>query len=179
MSASIVLLSGGASRRMGQDKALLPIQGTSLLEWQEQSYQRAGFNVISRLTDVFDGYRGPLAGIHAACEHHPEVSAFIVIPVDMPQLSLAAINRLLKTGEREQSPVCFADCPLPIYLPNTPTLKNTLQSWLADENGKRSVYALMKQLNGHWLAADEFSNVLTNINTPEQWQAYQTGAQAS
>lgn len=159
---------------MGQDKASLPIHGSNLLSWQESQYRQAGFPVISRLSDVYSGYCGPLAGIHAACCHHGEVSAFVVVPVDMPQLELTTIYTLIKHGQEKNTAVCFDQSPLPIYLPNNPALKQTLQQWLADPNGKRSVYALMQELEGEWLAVED-DQQLININTPEQWQAYQLG----
>jgi molybdopterin-guanine dinucleotide biosynthesis protein A len=177
MNTAVLILSGGASSRMGQDKALLPIENTNLLTWQIQRFSDAGYPVISGLTDVFGGFNGPLAGIHAACVQCPEVDAFLVIPVDMPQLQVDTINRLIQTGERTGQSCCFQECPLPIFLPNSESLKLTLTQWLENPDGQRSVYALMKALNGVWVKPIEIENELMNINTPEQWQAFQLGAE--
>jgi hypothetical protein len=35
----------------------------------------------------------------------------------------------------------------------------------------------MKALNGVWVNPVEIENELMNINTPEQWQAFQLGAE--
>ncbi len=37
-----IVLAGGASRRMGQSKAELPLLGRSLLEWQVEKFRAMG-----------------------------------------------------------------------------------------------------------------------------------------
>jgi molybdopterin-guanine dinucleotide biosynthesis protein A len=179
METTILLLSGGASRRMGRSKALLPMENVDLLSWQEARFTAAGFPITSRLKDKFQGFFGPLAGIHSASLQNPSVQSWLVVPVDMPMLSTSTATQLIEHGQRLNKAVCFEDCPLPIFLPNTPELVALLEQWLADENGKRSVYALMKTLNGEWLESNAYKHELTNINTPEQWQTYLKGAEAS
>ena len=178
MSSAILLLSGGRSSRMGQDKASLAINGQPLLQWQRQRFEDAGFTVISHLQDRHPGYKGPLAGIDAALHFHPEVSSWWIVPVDMPEVSPACLKRLQQASTSPAQPVCFQDCPLPLYLPATPALQETLTQWLSDANGKRSVYALMFALDGHWLEPASDQHNLFNINTPEQWQHYLEGAAA-
>jgi molybdopterin-guanine dinucleotide biosynthesis protein A len=176
METAILMLSGGASRRMGEDKASLSINNTSLLNWQTQRFKSAGYQVISGLKDVYPGFLGPLAGIHAASAQFPNVESIFVIPVDMPQLQVETAELLITKGQAAQQACCFEDCPLPIFLPNTPELQTLLTRWLVDRAGKRSVYALMNELNGLWVRPISIENELMNINTPEQWQAYQEGA---
>ncbi|MDX1474868.1 MAG: molybdenum cofactor guanylyltransferase [Reinekea sp.] len=175
MSASILLLSGGASTRMGQDKGSLPYAEADLLSWQEQRFAQAGFHVVSRLPDVHTGYLGPLAGIHSALWHCPTVANWIVIPVDMPLLSIAAVRYLQAQGIHYQRPVSFENCPLPLFLPKTNQLTLTLDQWLGNEQGKRSVYALVNALNGLWVEHLDVQEELTNINTPSQWQHFIEG----
>lgn len=173
---ALLILSGGASRRMGQDKARLPFGHADLLHFQQERFIDAGFQVVSELSDIYGGHLGPLAGIHAALYCHPEVQNWLVVPVDMPLVSVDILKELAKHGRHQNIPVCFDDCPLPLYLPVLEGLQRLLESWLENPEGKRSVYALMKALNGQWLSKAAMDNQLSNINTPEEWHTFLQGA---
>ncbi len=103
-----VLLAGGQSRRMGRDKALLPLADGRLL-WQRQlgilqelepaellisGPGREGFSPdVPLLADRTPGL-GPLSGIAAAlgAMHSPRL---IVLAVDMPEMTAAYLRGLL------------------------------------------------------------------------------------
>ena len=109
MNFSAVILAGGQSRRMGRDKAWLPLDGQPLLARQialvrelapadifisgraDTDYSVLGCPV---LTDEFAD-AGPLAGIAAglAAASAPLV---LVLAVDMPDMTSAALRRLLE-----------------------------------------------------------------------------------
>ncbi len=109
MNFSAVILAGGQSRRMGRDKAWLPLDGQPLLARQielvrelapeelfisgrsDTDYTRLGCPV---LTDEFTD-AGPLAGIATglAAASAPLV---LVLAVDMPDMTSAALRRLLE-----------------------------------------------------------------------------------
>jgi molybdopterin-guanine dinucleotide biosynthesis protein A len=109
MNFSAVILAGGQSRRMGRDKAWLPLEGQPLLARQmaavreldpvelfisgrtDTDYHSLGCPV---LTDEFSDV-GPLAGIAAglAAASAPLV---LVLAVDMPDMTSAALRRLLE-----------------------------------------------------------------------------------
>lgn len=92
------VLAGGKSTRMGRDKAMLPLNGRTLLEHalavlrlvtkdvfilgSRQLYGNYGAEVIE---DIFPGC-GPLGGIHAALSH-ATTKFSLVIAVDTPFLS--------------------------------------------------------------------------------------------
>ena len=101
-----LVLAGGASRRMGQDKAALALHGRPQLDWacdtlarhcervfvsiradQQDDPVRRGRPVI---VDVHDG-AGPIAGIAAAQAAHPD-SAWLVLACDLPFVDDAAIE---------------------------------------------------------------------------------------
>ena len=110
-----LVLSGGRSRRMGRDKALLERGGKSQLAWmvellerhvervfvstredQRDEPERSRFDqVIDRDDDI-----GPLAGILAAMEDHPEAD-WLVVACDLPNVVDATIAHLLahRSGE--------------------------------------------------------------------------------
>lgn len=104
-----LVLAGGASRRMGQDKAALALHGRPQLDWacdtlarhcervfvsiradQQDDPVRRGRPVI---VDVHDG-AGPIAGIAAAQAAHPD-NAWLVLACDLPFVDDAAISHLI------------------------------------------------------------------------------------
>jgi molybdopterin-guanine dinucleotide biosynthesis protein A len=113
-----VVLAGGASRRMGRDKALLRIgNGPTLLERTVATVHAAGLReVVLSVSSVERGRtlrdavpavaglrlvvdagpgRGPLGALHAALSafpHHP----VLLMACDMPRLPVAALRALLE-----------------------------------------------------------------------------------
>lgn len=105
-----LVLAGGASRRMGRDKAALEYHGRPQLHWaferlrsvcatsyvsvradQRDESARAGLpQVVDLHSDI-----GPLAGIVAAQARHPE-AAWLVLACDLPFLDEATLTRLLE-----------------------------------------------------------------------------------
>ena len=164
------MLTGGQSRRMGQDKSQLRYKGQALVDWQCSRFSAAGYQVVSQLPDRFTGFLGPLAGIDAALHNFPSIQHWVVVPVDMPKLSLGLIHYLFEQGMALDSPVAFENAPMPIYLNRQPELVHTLETWLSNEQGKRSVFALLTHLQGQWLPSTDNAEELDNINTPDQWQ---------
>lgn len=109
-----VLLAGGRSRRMGRDKALLPLPDGSLL-WERQftvlrelhpaalfisGARRSEFPPeVVCLTDETPG-RGPLGGIVAALHAAPALPRLVVLAIDLPAMTSTYLQRLLdETGE--------------------------------------------------------------------------------
>lgn len=99
MRLSAVLLAGGQSRRMGQDKAFLEIDGAPLWHRQAAKLERVAGEVLISVHDtsskiespyrkIFDapGARGPLAGLASAlrASAHPHV---LVLAVDLPAMT--------------------------------------------------------------------------------------------
>jgi molybdenum cofactor guanylyltransferase len=103
-----LVLAGGASRRMGQDKAALALHGRPQLDWACDTLARHCERVFvsirgdqqddpvrrgrPAIVDVHDG-AGPIAGIAAAQAAHPDV-AWLVLACDLPFVNDAAIGHL-------------------------------------------------------------------------------------
>lgn len=167
------LLSGGESRRMGRDKALLshPEGGT----WLERTLRllaqlEAPITLLSRhgahlelaqaqqaelkprgvaleLIAEPPPWEGPLLALHRLMKHHPS-ERLLLCPVDMPDLSLAALQTLL-AGAATGSPTRLQLAhdgerlqPLLGLYPSSPPIRahlaaavkqgeRRLQSWLA------------------------------------------------
>ncbi|MDX1705900.1 molybdenum cofactor guanylyltransferase [Pseudidiomarina sp.] len=171
-----VILAGGQSRRMGRDKALLPLAGRTLLEHMQLLLRQAGVAdiLISRnqpgfITDSYPG-KGPLAGL-AAVLPHCTTPQMLVVPVDMPLLQPGLLRHLLTTASAGESTGAwyFGESPLPCVLPNIPQLADYLTAQLESGQGDFSVRGLLRYLNANALAACDVLQ-LVNTNTPQQWQ---------
>lgn len=103
---SVAILAGGRSRRMGQDKALLPIGGRSVIEWVLDrvvplsddvtiitdvpgKYRHLDYRMIG---DIFPG-KGSLGGIYTAV-HAAQYLHCVVVACDMPLLNTDLLRYL-------------------------------------------------------------------------------------
>ena len=105
-----VILAGGASKRMGRCKALLPVDGQTMLERTRalltdfdeillSANDPALASDLPRVTDRRPD-SGPLAGLHAAlCRTRKR--ALLCLPCDLPNLSPAVPKLLLQTMPEE------------------------------------------------------------------------------
>jgi molybdopterin-guanine dinucleotide biosynthesis protein A len=91
-----VVLAGGASRRMGADKALIEADGRPMLAWVVMALEtvtdriliagpeRAGWSDRTFVGDTGAPHRGPLAGLAAAIPHVGPEDLLVVVGVDQP-----------------------------------------------------------------------------------------------
>jgi len=168
---SALILAGGQSSRMGQDKAQLCLNGQTLLTHMQQLASASGASelLLSRnqpggIQDVYQR-SGPLAGILAALEHCT-TPLLLVLPIDTPLLSSISLKRLLQQASASHHAAHFAQSPLPCVLPVTAELKALIARQL--QQSQRSVKALLAQL--HAIAVAAPATELLNTNTPQDWQ---------
>ncbi len=177
-----LVLSGGKSRRMGTDKALLERDGRILLDYmvdllgrhtervfvstraeQEQDAQRARFD---RIVDRYDDL-GPLAGILSAMDEHLDAD-WLVVACDLPNVSDAALEHLLKQRSNEHPFTAFISShdglPEPLCALWRAGTDSIIRGFI--EAGRtcprkiliRSDTHLIEQLDPRWL---------DNVNTPD------------
>ena len=111
-----LVLAGGASRRMGRDKAALAYHGQPQVRWAhallarhcERTYvsvraDQRGDPTRAGLPQVIDGHDGlgPIAGIAAAQAAHPEV-AWLVVACDLPFLDDGLLELLVRRRGRHR-----------------------------------------------------------------------------
>ncbi|MBB3101962.1 molybdenum cofactor guanylyltransferase [Azomonas macrocytogenes] len=164
-----VLLTGGASSRMGRDKADLDWFGTPLRQHMADCLRAAGCRQVlhagsAGCPDHRPGL-GPLAGILAAARQAPG-QALLVCPVDMPLLG----TELLQALAEQPGACCYQEHVLPCRIPARADLPELLEQLLADPQPRnRNLRALLQRLDSHELPCAQPERLL-NTNTPEQYQ---------
>ncbi len=187
MKVSGIVLAGGRSSRMGQDKTLLSVNAESLIERTVKemrkavdeiiiaSNQKCKYNIPGtvEIPDVFSG-RGPLGGIHAGLLAASYPLAFVVAG-DMPFFTADLATYLLSKSagydvvapeiDGYWEPLCAVyskDCLKPIE-----------QYLVADI---RKVYAfypsvrVLKVKEKELIKMGKIENIFCNLNTPEDYQ---------
>lgn len=111
-----LVLSGGESKRMGQDKALLERDGQSQLAFMmallEPLVERVFVSTRAaqkheperrRFAQIVDQYddMGPLAGILSAMDAYPDVD-WLVVACDLPNIGTETIRHLLANRSEDQ-----------------------------------------------------------------------------
>lgn len=102
-SLDVVVLAGGASRRMGRDKATLVVDGQRLVDLMAERMAAvadrvlvaSGTRSLGRHDEVADavGCTGPLAGVLAALRQ--DGAALLgIVPVDAPETDPRLVHRL-------------------------------------------------------------------------------------
>jgi molybdopterin-guanine dinucleotide biosynthesis protein A len=180
-----VVLAGGASRRMGQDKAALELAGRPLLAWVVAALRDAFASVVvvgpperaalvpgvAVVADAYPG-QGPLGGIATALRHAGGGRIFVAA-CDMPFLRPELARHLamlapdaaavVPRSERGIEPLCacYGNACLPLA-----------ESLLT--NGHRAVQDLLARVAVRevepeaWSAFDAEGRSLVNVNTPEE-----------
>jgi molybdenum cofactor guanylyltransferase len=108
-----LVLAGGKSSRMGQDKALLDYQGQPLLRYQMQKLEDVGCQPIAISAPPGRGYEkftklvikdlipnlGPMGGIYSVLKKLEDVEKILVLGVDLPNVTTEFLSRLIEKSE--------------------------------------------------------------------------------
>ena len=170
------VLCGGASRRMGRDKALLLVDGVPMavrvaavlraagcasvvaIGGDRDALAAAGLTVIA---DEFPG-EGPLGGVITALAAHPEAAAVVIVACDLPRLQPQSVRALLDgLGDHEVAVAAAGDRQQPVCAAWRPAAAATLRD-MFDAGERRMVAALgaLSQVTVPVAPQD-----LTNVNT--------------
>jgi molybdopterin-guanine dinucleotide biosynthesis protein A len=179
-----LVLAGGSSRRMGQDKAALALHGRPQLDWAYDTLARHCQRVfVSIRADQQDdpvrrgrpvivdvqGGAGPIAGIAAAQAAHPD-NAWLVLACDLPFVDDAAIGHLI--SRRDGRPVvAYASShdglPEPLCAIYEPASREGVLSALASGRNCPRKFIVS---TGVALLEQPDPAALDNVNTPEELQ---------
>jgi molybdopterin-guanine dinucleotide biosynthesis protein A len=183
-----VILAGGASSRMGSDKALLSYQGQRLVEvvftrikglFDEvilvaNDSERYNFLPCRKVNDKL-AYTGALVGVHAGLFHSQTPYSFVVA-CDMPLLNPALIERLADYLDCVEIVIPESDAGYePLHAFYSKTLLNPIEKFL--QSGQKRISAFIRERRVKIipkLESAQFSSDLRfyrNINTPEDYRA--------
>ena len=173
-----IVLAGGKSSRFGEDKATAKIEGVTLLERTvhllrdlelEPIVITSGSRDYSFLDcriekDVIPD-QGPFGGLYTACRIFKNAS-LLVLTCDMPGVTLASLNILLKHHEA-QNQVTLFEIQGGWYQP-FPGIYESILSELILERIKNRTFSLQDFLRGlpkvHVVSHNLDPKVLLNVN---------------
>ncbi|MFZ5756538.1 MAG: molybdenum cofactor guanylyltransferase [Pseudomonadota bacterium] len=177
--AIALLLAGGASARMGRDKATLEFRDRPLWQHMAQTLQEAGCRDVmisgdpdripAAFPDSVPGL-GPLAGLATALARTGDGHRLLVVPVDLPLFD--AVTARLLLAAPPAGAVSFHGHALPALLRVDVTLRTALAALLADPDPRmHAVHRLLARLETREIALPvTHEAALTNTNSPEEWQ---------
>jgi molybdopterin-guanine dinucleotide biosynthesis protein A len=178
--AGAVVLAGGDSRRMGRDKALLPVEGRpmialiigqlrALFEEIVISANRPddfGFLGLTVVPDLEPG-QGPLRGIASSLPRMTHDLNFVTA-CDIPRIDLSFVNRLIKMADGYDLVLPYLDEGL--YEPLFAAYRKSVvpEATRILEGGGRSILELLDRVKVNLLPIPDRSWV-RNINTDAEY----------
>ena len=175
MTNAGMILAGGQSLRMGQDKALLNYQGLTLLDYMQQLLKPVTLShvYISRSDYIADciADKGPLGGIYSVVQQLPaSVLSLLILPIDMPLLKPQLLQNLVDKAQDDPSRAYYYQSTvLPLCLPINEAVKAHLKQAVSSQK----TYSIRWLLETTQLEAlplkPEDMPYFANMNTPEQW----------
>ncbi len=180
-----LILTGGKSTRMGEDKAQINYHGMSQLDYMiklvnphcEQSFisvradQQEQYAAHECIADTFIGL-GPFGGILSAFQKNPD-SAFLVAAVDMPNINEAAIQELMEGRNPAKVATAFlnpaTDFPDPLFTIYEPKAYPKLLQYLSLGYACPRKMLINEEIE---LITSQQENLLLNINTPTEKANY-------
>jgi len=181
-----ILLAGGQSSRMGQEKGLVEFRGQPLIQYgidllsaysckllistSNPAYRSFGFELVA---DEI-GSSGPAAGIAAALKKSP--SAWnIVLACDLPFLEMELIDQLLSAKEDYQAVV-------PVHQGKIEPLSALYHRDLAEHfdaslaNGTRALYKILQSCPVCYLETDglllKYPHLFANFNALDELKSF-------
>lgn len=107
MDITGVVLAGGASTRMGRDKAYVEVAGRSMLDWVTHSLEQVTSDVVIVGRQTAGAFRavpdelprrGPLGGVATALRTG---SSILVVAVDQPFVRVETLRALWELGTKQ------------------------------------------------------------------------------
>ena len=177
-----LVLSGGMSKRMGQDKALIEIDGNTQLNktytllqnhlpevFVSSRADQSTDNERKKYNQIYDLYNniGPLAGILSAMHEHPKVD-WLVVACDLMNLDDKTIDYLIENYHPNDNIIAYKSeyngLPEPLC-----SIYSASAKPLLDESMNRKVICPRKILinSNAKLLTQPNPSALENFNTPE------------
>ena len=182
---SAIILSGGKSSRMGENKSFLKLGDKTIIE-NIISLMNSIFSDVILITNEPSEYRklnipifqdvykqkGPLAGIHSGLVNSKTDSNFI-ISCDLPLMSKEVIEYIINFKTEKSITLCKADGYIQqlagIYSKSLiPVIENIFTA-----ERKHSVYALLDKVDSEIIEIEKLEfykkDLFLNMNRPEDY----------
>jgi molybdenum cofactor guanylyltransferase len=183
LNATLLILAGGGSRRMGRPKALLPVKGTTLIEWLAARLAPAFSDLLISAraeADIPPGLRhrvvldlrddaGPLAGIEAGLTACP-TSALVAVACDMPWVSPGLCRRLVVASAGHDAAVPRLEGgPEPTCAAYAMSALTVISAAL--DGGRHRAREVLSGLDVAWLDGED-AGEFDNINRPADYERF-------
>ena len=188
---TIAILAGGRSRRMGQNKSLVSVQGKPMIEHiienlaplkspmlliTNSAYDYAQYN-LTMYADVIPDH-GALGGLYTAL-HHSTTPYVLCVACDMPFLNIDVLRHML--AQRGQADAVAASIegvwqtfPAVYSTALLPTFRQAIEAQ------SLQMQRLFRQIDVLAITPQDINHIdpdfrtFTNINTPDELQAAQS-----
>jgi molybdopterin-guanine dinucleotide biosynthesis protein A len=182
MKLTAIILAGGKSSRMGEDKGLMLFEGKPMIQYiidtvkplvddviiisNQEGYNAFGYPVYADL--IKDS--GPLAGIYTGL-HYSKTAKNVVLSCDVPFVTKEVIKELIDNCEEVDGVICEnggrTHQLIGVYdKSNADFLKDEL------ENGQRKIKSVLQKLNFKTINLNHFDKkIFNNINSKDDIKA--------
>jgi FdhD protein len=182
------ILAGGASSRMGTNKALLMVDGAPIITRTYQILAKLFHEVVivtnspeeytflpcRKVPDIFPGI-GSIAGVHSALTHSMTSRTFVVA-CDMPELNPELIRLLCDADENADAviPTNAEGLREPLHAVYARSALPALEGAIRADD--RSILHLLEKVRTTIVSADDFKGIaggkesFRNLNTPEEYE---------
>lgn len=183
-----VILAGGASSRMGKNKALLEVDGSPIISRTYRTLASMFHEVIvvtnspreyeflpcRKVPDIYSNI-GSIAGLHSALAHSNSPRAFVTA-CDMPFLDQSVIRYLcLLQQEGYDAVIPFSEGGQePLHAVYSSSCKEVFDR--AIQRGERKILDILGEVEIREVLYEEIRNVggqgtsFVNVNTPEEYE---------
>lgn len=161
-----IVLAGGRSSRMGQDKAFLPYRGKPLIYHMLEILLESGTarQIVSGAAGDWESFaddipfQGPAHAMLGVLRAFRVFRGILFVPVDMPFLDVRTLQWLMQRDEG----AWFEDNPLPAYIAARDALPATLAGGRVRTLLEMTGATCLPTLPCH-------REKLGNFNTPQEW----------
>ncbi|MFZ4858006.1 MAG: formate dehydrogenase accessory sulfurtransferase FdhD [Desulfuromonadaceae bacterium] len=184
-----VILAGGASRRMGSNKALLEVDGRAIISRTYRTLASLFHEVIivtnspddydflpcRKVPDIYANF-GSIAGLHSALTHSSTAHTFVTA-CDMPFLDQSIIRYLCHLQQEEGFEATIPSSEggqEPLHGVYSAVCKDIFER--AIQSGERKVVDILKKIKIRDVTYDEVRSIggrsasFLNVNTPEEYE---------